>query len=167
MDEKNCSTLASEATHVARSMASNLRVAEDEILDAISIAWEYDQGGRGNPVSIARYAVMRVRSARRFPGTSRSIDHPHRGQREGVGWDYGESDERSLWRIDDDPALIVAARVDFAAWRKTLSRRDRRALDLMVSGEKTRAIAARLRISPARVSQLRRELRDGYLEYAG
>jgi hypothetical protein len=52
---------------------------------------------------------------------------------------------------------LVAFRVDFPAWRASIGRRNRAVLDALASGEGTCEVAARFKICPARVSQLRRE----------
>jgi hypothetical protein len=59
----------------------------------------------------------------------------------------------------------VAFRVDFPRWRASLRRRDRKILDALARGERTADAARRFRISPARVSQLRREFEDGWEEF--
>lgn len=99
MDGIDCSTLAAAAMAIAGFLASKWRMREDERFDAISIAWEFAQAGRGTPKSIAWYAIQRVRSARRFPGSSRSIDHPKRGTRESVQWDYVEIPFREKFKV--------------------------------------------------------------------
>jgi hypothetical protein len=59
----------------------------------------------------------------------------------------------------------VAFRVDFPRWRVSLRRRDRRVLDALAGGERTEDAARRFKISPARVSQLRREFEEGWEEF--
>jgi hypothetical protein len=51
----------------------------------------------------------------------------------------------------------VAFRVDFPAWRNTLTDRDRRMADHLMVGERTQDVARRFGVSPGRVSQKRRE----------
>ena len=56
------------------------------------------------------------------------------------------------------PADVVRVRLDFAAWLKTLSRRDRKvALDL-ARGNRTGDVARQYDLSDGRISQLRKEL---------
>jgi DNA-directed RNA polymerase specialized sigma24 family protein len=59
----------------------------------------------------------------------------------------------------------VAFRVDFPRWRASLRRRDRAVLDALAGGERTADAARRFGISPARVSQLRREFERGWHEF--
>jgi DNA-directed RNA polymerase specialized sigma24 family protein len=59
----------------------------------------------------------------------------------------------------------AAFRVDFPRWRASLRRRDRKVLDSLAGGERTEDAARRFRISPGRVSQLRREFERGWEEF--
>jgi len=61
----------------------------------------------------------------------------------------------------------VAFRVDFVRWLWTLTRRDRRVIAAFVRGEGTFAVADRMNISPARVSQLRRTYEQLWLSFHG
>jgi hypothetical protein len=56
----------------------------------------------------------------------------------------------------------VAFRVDFPRWRASLRRRDRRVLDALARGERTADAARRFKLSPGRISQLRREFEEGW-----
>ena len=58
------------------------------------------------------------------------------------------------------PAQTAMARLDFAAWLERLPRRRRRMTEMLGAGETTQTVARRFRISPGRVSQIRRELKD-------
>jgi hypothetical protein len=59
----------------------------------------------------------------------------------------------------------AAFRVDFPRWRASLRRRDRRVLDALAGGERTADAARRYKLSPGRISQLRREFEDGWREF--
>jgi DNA-directed RNA polymerase specialized sigma24 family protein len=56
----------------------------------------------------------------------------------------------------------AAFRVDFPRWRATLRRRDRKILAALAGGERTADAARRFKISPGRVSQLRREFEQSW-----
>ncbi len=56
------------------------------------------------------------------------------------------------------PADLAASRIDFPAWLKTLSQRDRRIALKLSQGESTSRVARQFRLSVGRVSQLRGEL---------
>jgi hypothetical protein len=65
------------------------------------------------------------------------------------------------------PPDQAAFRIDFAAWRRTRTERDRRLMvDLMV-GERTSHVSREYGITAGRVSQLRREFHDDWLRFCG
>jgi hypothetical protein len=59
----------------------------------------------------------------------------------------------------------AAFRLDFPRWRASLRRRDRAVLDTLAAGERGQDAARRFKISPGRVSQLRREFEQGWKEF--
>jgi hypothetical protein len=59
----------------------------------------------------------------------------------------------------------VAFRIDFPAWLKTLTGRERRMIRLMARNERTLDLSRQFELSPARISQLRREFRDDWLRF--
>jgi hypothetical protein len=59
----------------------------------------------------------------------------------------------------------AAFRLDFPRWRASLRRRDRKILDALASGERTADAARRFKLSPGRVSQLRREFEQSWDEF--
>ena len=61
----------------------------------------------------------------------------------------------------------AAFRVDFPAWLSTRTERDRRIIDDMMMNERTDALADWFGLSPARVSQLRREYCDDWRRFTG
>ncbi len=66
-------------------------------------------------------------------------------------------------RVPDQAAF----RLDFPAWRAALPANHRAAADLLAGGDGTAEAAARLGVTPARVSQLRRALLDSWLAFHG
>ena len=56
----------------------------------------------------------------------------------------------------------VQFRLDFPAWVATRSQRDRAVAVEMAKGEKTLDLANRFKLSPSRISQLRREFHDDW-----
>ena len=58
-------------------------------------------------------------------------------------------------------------RIDFGVWRRKLSARQRRIADVLASGEGARAVAKRFGVIEARISQIRRELRDSWVAFQG
>jgi hypothetical protein len=65
------------------------------------------------------------------------------------------------------PDEQAAFRIDFPDWLTTRTERDRRIINDMVVGEKTMHLARRFGISPARVSQLRREYFQDWRRFTG
>ncbi len=57
------------------------------------------------------------------------------------------------------PAELAASRIDFAVWLRSFSRRDRNAARLLAEGGRTADVADDVGVSPARIGQLRGELR--------
>ena len=61
----------------------------------------------------------------------------------------------------------AAFRCDFPEWLKTLTRRQRRIAETLASGEGTTRTAKRFKVSLGRISQMRRELHDGWCRFHG
>ena len=126
---------------------------------------------------LAVYGVSRVRVGRRIgsPWSSCDVLSPHaqrkkkftverldRCAKHAPNWEEVlVEDKRST------PADIAASRIDFAAWLRTLSVRDRKLAQVLATGETTNAAAQRFHVSPARISQVRRELQDAWQSFQG
>jgi hypothetical protein len=65
------------------------------------------------------------------------------------------------------PAEAAAAKLDFAAWLSTLSKRDCQLAEKLATGESTSGAARCFGISEGRVSQLRRELLNSWRLFQG
>ena len=61
----------------------------------------------------------------------------------------------------------VQFRLDFPAWLDTLTVRERRLVRAMAGNERTLDLSRRFELSPARVSQLRRELHNDWQRFCG
>jgi DNA-binding NarL/FixJ family response regulator len=61
----------------------------------------------------------------------------------------------------------AAFRIDWPAWLNSRTDRDRRILNAMATGERTQNLARKFKISPARISQLRRECHADWLRFCG
>jgi hypothetical protein len=80
----------------------------------------------------------------------------------------GDVIEEALYDNTQTPPDEQAAfRVDFPAWVRRRSDRDRRIIGEMMLGERTRDVAARFGLTPGRVSQLRREFFDDWAAFCG
>ena len=81
--------------------------------------------------------------------------------------------KRGEWReavVEDHRTPVpdqAAFRCDFPEWLKTLTHRDRQIAETLASGEGTTRTAKRFRLSLGRISQLRRELHDGWCQFHG
>ena len=65
------------------------------------------------------------------------------------------------------PPEAAAFRVDFPRWLQTRGERDRKMIADMMKDERTLDLARRYDLSPARISQLRREFMDDWLRFCG
>ena len=76
--------------------------------------------------------------------------------------------EQGDWRaalLEDrraTPADMAAARIDVAAWLRSLSQRTRRIAEVLATGETTSGVARQFHVSSARISQLRAELKQSW-----
>jgi hypothetical protein len=65
------------------------------------------------------------------------------------------------------PAEVVATKLDFAAWLRSLPTRMRRIAKVLATGETTKATAEQFDLTAGRISQLRRELADSWRSFLG
>jgi hypothetical protein len=61
----------------------------------------------------------------------------------------------------------VAFRIDFPLWRCTRTERDRRVIDALMAGGRTKDVSQRFGLSPGRVSQLRRDFLEDWRRFTG
>jgi hypothetical protein len=59
----------------------------------------------------------------------------------------------------------VAFRIDFPVWRCTRSERDRRVIDALLAGGRTKDVSRMFGLSPGRVSQLRRDFLEDWRRF--
>jgi hypothetical protein len=119
------------------------------------------------PTPLAIYAARQVREGRKVGGklNIKDVSSPYcRRLRHVVleRLDKWDRDEGWIEIVVEDrnstPADVVRVRLDFAAWLKSLPRRDRKvALDL-ARGNRTGEVAHKYDLSEGRISQLRKEL---------
>jgi hypothetical protein len=65
------------------------------------------------------------------------------------------------------PAEQAAFRIDFRAWCKTLTARERRIIRVMARNERTKVLARRFNVTPGRISQMRREFQNDWRHFVG
>ena len=138
---------------------------------------ERGQSDRASPSSLARFAIAQVRVGRRVGNRLRIRDVlSHFAQyRKGFQVERLDhyDDEENCWQqivIEDKratPADVAACRLDFAAWLKLLSNRDRKIALALASGETTTAAAQKFGVTAARISQLRQWLKESWECFQG
>ena len=122
--------------------------------------------------SLAKYAVAQVRSGRKV-GTRmnvRDIGSDYCQLHKGVHVEplIDRDCESGVWQeilVEDKnvtPAELAASRIDYALFLSTLPLRQRRIAETLAAGETTTRAAKRFRLSAARISQIRRELKSAW-----
>lgn len=128
------------------------------------------------PSVLARFAAAQFRSGRRV-GAQLNINDvmSRRAQRRhGIrvtSLDCGEFNREWKELLAESrnctPAELAASRIDFRDWLKRLPAQKRRIAMALGTGESTKGVAQKFRVSPGRVSQLRRELADHWRDFQG
>jgi hypothetical protein len=127
---------------------------------------------------LAVYAARAISSGRRVCGRERARDAMSASTQRNRGFAVGGLPEvGTLLRGPLADALLdntvspvldqVAFRLDFPAWRRTRTERDRRIIDSMMVGESTARLARLFGVSAARISQLRREFHADWHSFCG
>jgi hypothetical protein len=135
--------------------------------------------GLGNAIfatPLALYAIKQIHAGRRV-GTKlnvRDVSSPYCQRQKRVRLQrLDRRDSTGGWKevlVEDrhaGPAEVAASRIDFAAWLRTLTSKQRRIAKTLATGESTRVTARKFRVSAGRVSQMRRELHDAWLSFQG
>ncbi|MBL8797396.1 MAG: hypothetical protein JNM56_26070 [Planctomycetia bacterium] len=168
---------------------------DDLIAETVALAWawfrrlaERGKDARQFPSVLAGYAARAVKSGRRLTGQLKAKDAcSERAQilhgfkverlptttrhsfREMYGTDGQQVldvfEERLHHNLQTPVDEQVAFRCDLPAWMSTRNRRDRRLIRDMAANERTLPLARKYGISPARVSQLRREFHDDWKRF--
>ncbi|MCH8148689.1 MAG: hypothetical protein IH987_11940 [Planctomycetes bacterium] len=129
------------------------------------------------PTVLARYGIAQFRCGRRVGSRLNVRDVSSRYAQRKKKFVVERLDrfcaKQNVWRevlVEDrraTPADIVAVRIDFADWLKSLSWRLRRIANLLATGETTGAAAKKFRVTPGRISQIRRELEQSWRTFQG
>ena len=124
------------------------------------------------PTVIAIRSVQHVRSGRRVGTPQNSADVFCLLAREGCRVDHlRQADPEWADALVDDRQTPIpdqaSFRCDFPDWLRTLKPRDRQIADLLALGHSTESTAKRFRLSAARISQLRNELRERWHQFHG
>jgi hypothetical protein len=162
---------------------------EEAIAEMIALAWKWfcRLAERGKDVSkfqmVFVFLVARaVLSGRRVTGQqgAKDVMNPRTQQRHGFRVEslpscrglsaqpHGQAMQDALEeRLSDNTLTPVpeqaAFRIDWPAWMKTRTDRERRIIDDLMVGERTLDVSRKYGISPSRVSQLRQEFHHDWL----
>ena len=127
------------------------------------------------PTVLARFGVAQFKSGRRvgMKLNCKDVLSAHAQMQNGITVDRLDrfDQEENEWReviVEDrraGPAETAAARIDIAAWLKTLTSNQRKIAKTLAVGETTKGAARKFRITPGRVSQTRRELKMAWDEF--
>lgn len=156
---------------------------DERVAETIALAWKWfvRLAARGKDMStfVTRFialAALGVRCGRRLCGQepARDVmsDLAQRRHRFVVGKlpDYDTLEGNALTEALHDntrtpPPDAAAFRCDFPEWLFALPERDRQLAIDMARSETTKHLAAKYGLSTARVSQLRREFKEGWTEF--
>jgi hypothetical protein len=154
---------------------------EESVQSAVAYAWfgfaRLVQLGRSElayAAPLAKFGVARVRQGR-ILGTRANVQdisstwsqRRNRVQIRQLHEPSGEWQEALLQDRRSSPAELAAMRIDFCDWLASLRPRHRRIAQFLARGEETWMAARRFRVSPARISQIRRELEASWLTFSG
>ncbi len=158
---------------------------DDQIAEAVALAWSWylSLARRGIdagqfPSALATYAVKAVGCGRRLAGMVKRNDLMDERAQKRNGFIvetlpvYSTLTPNPLSEalIDNTvtpPDEQAAFRIDFLDWFASKGRRDRRLIGDMAMGERTKDLAARYGLCPARISQKRSEFRQSWRQYTG
>ena len=158
---------------------------EDAVQEVVAISWKWylRATAKGKDVgafvsTLAGYAARHVKNGRRLCGQEKSKDalSPLAQTRhsfvvaslpESSTLDGNPLDEALHDNTRSPVPDQVCFRLDFPAWLNTLSERDKLVVGDLMAGERTLDVADKHGLSPARVSQLRREFMDGWQRFCG
>ncbi len=158
---------------------------DDCVAEMVALCWlwflrlaERGRDATGFSSALATFAARAVRAGRRVAGQERARDvmNPLAQARRGFIVEKLPdvatlSDNPLADALADNtvtpPDQQCAFRIDFPFWLSTLGDRNRRVAEDMMLGERTLDLADRHGISPARISQLRREFHRDWLIFHG
>jgi RNA polymerase sigma factor (sigma-70 family) len=121
---------------------------------------------------LANFAIRRAIAGRQVGSKPNHGDvlSPHARSAYGIVVERLDAFDEELgeWRaalVEDrhaTPADVAAARIDVAAWLRSLSPRSRRIAKTLAMGETTTEVARKFNVSRPRISQLREELKASW-----
>ena len=167
------------AFHYLRAEAKEEAVAE-ALANACAAYERLARQGRahlGFPTVLARFAAAQVLDGRRVGSgqNTRDVLSPRAQKKKHFQVQrldhFDEEEDGWIEAVVEDPHTPVfdqvCFRVDFPVWLARLSRRNSRIAQSLAMGNSPGVVARRFRVSPGRISQLRREFYDSWQEFCG
>jgi hypothetical protein len=156
---------------------------DDAVAETVALAWKWfvrltrrGKDASRFPVAFANYAARAAKNGRRLCGQEKARDalSPLAQQRRGFAVQslpmassmIGNHLHEALADNTQTPVPDqVRFRLDFPVWRLRRCERDRRLIDDLMVGERTLDVARRYGLTPARISQLRRDFHEDWLAF--
>jgi hypothetical protein len=161
--------------HAFRRLNPDLRAeaVQEGVVNAMAAyrrLWERGKAELGYPSVLAKFAASHIRAGR-LTATRlnvRDVMSPYCQKRKAVKVERLDRYDRQeqCWQEilvegrGAGPAEIAAARIDFASFLRSLSRREQEIVLTLIRGEPAGMIAKAFRISPGRISQIRAQLSE-------
>ena len=169
----------------------------DCIAETVAVAWKWfcrlAQRGKDATqfaAALAHLAARAVRAGRRVSAGERANDvmsplaqrrhgfvvqplFPTRRSYEELNGDalgqrlHDVMEERLTDNTTTAPAEQAAFRLDFRAWCKKMTPRERRIIHAMATNERTKDLSQRFNVSAGRISQMRSQFRDDWRRFVG
>src|SRR5262245_8068616 len=158
---------------------------DDAVAEVVALAWKWHLrlAERGKdatqfPSTLATFAALAVKAGRRVCGRERARDalsstaqrqHHFMVERLPDFSTLGSNplEEALVDNTQTPPPEQASFRIDFPTWLQTRSERDRRLAEDLMTGERTLDVSTKFGLSPARISQLRRDFHDDWLRFFG
>jgi hypothetical protein len=157
----------------------------DLIAETVAIAWRWYRSliERGKdparfPTALATLAARAVRCGRRIAGAAKAKDVLNDIAQRRHGFTVSKLPDFSTLTSNPladalrdnrctPPPDAAAFRCDWPHWLTTRTERDRRIITDMAVGERTLDVSRKFGLSPARVSQLRRQFKKDWSRFVG
>jgi hypothetical protein len=153
---------------------------QEVVCNALKAFVRLVQLGKANlayPTVLAKYGVAQTRDHRKVGGhlNVHDVSSEYCQRLKGItGERLDKYDcEEECWQevlVPDQtctPAELAASRIDFPAWLRTLSRRDRKVAQFLAVGNRSSDAARKFGVCTGRISQIRKELAESWRRFVG
>jgi hypothetical protein len=158
---------------------------DESIAEMVALSWKWfvrlaekGKDATAFPSVLATYAAKAVNNGRRLCGQEKPKDvlSPTAQRLQGftispLPEDHGPNCSAFNEVLFDNTRTPVpeqvSFRLDFPAWRLTRCERDRRLIDDLMMGERTKDVADRYGLTAGRISQLRRDFQQDWTRFCG